>query len=265
MKSILRTIFRNLREIYYWAACKPKGVGYIMMMHHILQEGDRGFPQEHYLNITPQALEKFLADASRKFDFISLAEVPNRIKHPQKRLFMAFTLDDGCQSVYTHGLPIFQKYRVPFTIYVTTGFVGGTCDNSELQNEKETALTWEQLMELKKNPLVTIGGHTDSHPKLTHLSIGKQRDEIKRCVTAIKELLHHDIATFAYPFGDEDKEVIKVLHEEVPHIQTAVLATGGAVSTAHTNFLRLPRINLANSTMVKELYHWRETYMGFML
>ena len=35
---------------------------------------------------------------------------------------IVFTLDDGYLDNYTNALPIFIKYNVPFTIYITTSF-----------------------------------------------------------------------------------------------------------------------------------------------
>lgn len=45
---------------------------------------------------------------------------------------MVFTMDDGYKDNYTNALPIFKKYNVPYTIFVTTNFpdrqaiLGGT-------------------------------------------------------------------------------------------------------------------------------------------
>ncbi len=38
---------------------------------------------------------------------------------------VAITIDDGYESVYRLAYPVLQEYRVPATVFVTTGFVEG--------------------------------------------------------------------------------------------------------------------------------------------
>lgn len=262
MKKNIKRLYRNLREVAYYLGGKPKGVGYILMMHHILPEGSAGMPQERYLNILPDSLEQFIKEASKEYDFIALEEVPQRIKSPGKRKFLVFTMDDGCESVYTYGLPIFTRYQVPFTVFVTTSFVGGKCDNSEIQTEKESAMSWHQLQVLRDNPLVTIGGHTATHPKLAQLTAHDVENEITTCCKSIKEHLQIDITTFAYPFGSCNDAVLDTLRKQHSEITLSVLATGGVVSTDNNDQLQLPRWNLSDSLSVADLRHWRGCFMG---
>jgi len=262
IKQVLRSLFRDIREVYYFCSSKPQGVGYIMMMHHVLPIGAKGWPIHEELNITPEALEKFVAEASKLFDIIPLTDVLERIKHPGKRKFMAFTLDDGFQSVYDNALPIFEKYKVPFTIFVSDGFVGKECDTYRTKDVLEKAMSWDQILALEKNPLVTIGGHTVTHQKLAHIPTDVMVKEIEDNITSLNQHLKKAITTFAYPYGDQNQEVIDNLSKAELGIDISVLATGDAVTTGHTNNYLLPRVNLDNKQVAKELLHCRNVYMG---
>ena len=41
---------------------------------------------------------------------------------------------------------------------------------------REKSMSWDQIRELSRHPLCTIGGHTISHPALNKLSIDVDRD-----------------------------------------------------------------------------------------
>lgn len=261
-KKLLRPLYRELREIKYLFTGKPKGKGFILMMHHILPEGAQGMPEERYLNIQPNYLDSFLAQAKKDFDIIPLHQVPQRISDDNQRKFLVLTLDDGCQSVYTNGLPIFERHNVPFTVFITTGFTEGICDNSEIQEEKELAMTWQQLETLKNHPLVTIGGHTVSHPKLAHLPPIEIKREIMTNVQMLRDRLGISIDTFAYPFGSQNQQVLDAIASPDMGITISVLATGGPVTSINNNKYQLPRLNLCDTTNLRELHHWRDTFMG---
>ena len=62
-------------------------------------------------------------------------------------------------------------------------------------------LNWDELREMIASGLVTVGGHTISHPILTHVSAAEARREISGCKTVIEENLRRPVRFFAYPNG----------------------------------------------------------------
>ena len=60
-------------------------------------------------------------------------------------------------DAYMNAYPFLKRYNIPFTVYITTNFIGkeGYIGNSELKVYSE-------------DPLVTIGFHTQSHSKLRY-------------------------------------------------------------------------------------------------
>lgn len=261
MKKQLREIYRKARNYTYFLLGKPKGLGYIMMMHHVLPKESNKMPLDTSLNITPDALEEFIRTASSLFDLIPISEVPERIKYPKKRKFIVFTLDDGFESVYTNALPIFTKYKVPFTVFITTGFIGEECKTYHSVGKCEYAMSYKQLDVLKRNPLSTIGGHTENHSSLAELTKEDIIQEITGNIFSLKSNLQLDIETFAYPYGSVNSDVLDVILDLQGDIKIGVLATGGVINTAHSNNHLLPRVNLDDNTTAKELLFWRNVYM----
>ena len=104
------------------------GEGHIFMLHRILPMEEKSkYKYNFSLAITPLGLEKFINQfQSEGYDFISLDEALLRLQKPQKNKFICFTIDDGYSDNLKYALPIFKKYNIPFTIYVSNCFPDNT-------------------------------------------------------------------------------------------------------------------------------------------
>lgn len=108
---------------------KYQGAGVIFTLHHVVKISDSSvFETNRLLEITPEFLEQTIQQViSLGYDIISLDEVHRRLLEQNfSRKFVCFTLDDGYIDNYQNAFPIFKKYNIPFTIYVTTGITEGT-------------------------------------------------------------------------------------------------------------------------------------------
>jgi peptidoglycan/xylan/chitin deacetylase (PgdA/CDA1 family) len=63
-------------------------------------------------------------------------------------------------------------------------------------------MSWEELARLAADPLVTIGAHTVTHPRLRKLTAAAARHEMQASADRIERMLGRRPAHFAYPFGD---------------------------------------------------------------
>jgi len=73
-------------------------------------------------------------------------------------------------------------------------------------------LTWEQVRAMQG--LVTIGGHTRTHPYLSRLSRSEAEDEILGSKARLEDMLGIEVRHFAYPFGSPDsftEETVEIL------------------------------------------------------
>lgn len=72
-------------------------------------------------------------------------------------------------------------------------------------------------IELAKSNLITIGGHTVSHPSLAKLDTKDQKKEIEYSLDYLSRLLSKNVDVFSYPFGvkgvDYDQNTIDICKE----------------------------------------------------
>ena len=78
------------------------------------------------------------------------------------------------------------------------------------------ALSPDEVVRLDAGELVEIGAHTVTHPVLSALPIGTQRDEIRGSKARLEGILGHPVTAFAYPYGwrtDFTAETVAVVRE----------------------------------------------------
>lgn len=120
---------------------QEKGVsGLVYMLHHVTEKYPNGIPTNEDLKVSPAFLKKIiLAYKTKGFDFISLDDLYGIISSGEKQNypFISFTIDDGYLDNYTYALPIFERYKIPFAIFVATDFI-----------DQKAVLWWDVLEEL---------------------------------------------------------------------------------------------------------------------
>ncbi len=113
--------------IHRLAAPLTRGLGAILMFHHVRPWIERDFAPNRLLEVTPEFLEAALALVKgRGFDIVSLDTALERIAAPGERPFVVLTFDDGYRDNVEHALPVLEKHDAPFTMFVTTGFADRT-------------------------------------------------------------------------------------------------------------------------------------------
>lgn len=106
------------------------GRGHILMFHRIVPESETLRVHNHLsLEITPEHLEEIIDYfIVGNYCFLSLDELYDCFhsgKYPDEK-FVVFTFDDGYKDNLETAYPIFKKYGIPFTVYITTGIPNGT-------------------------------------------------------------------------------------------------------------------------------------------
>jgi len=108
------------------------------------------------------------------------------------------------------------------------------------------ALTEQQLRTLAQHPLVTIGGHTTTHPNLKLASAATVRAEMADNRKFLQDITGQPIDHNAYPFGhsgacgEREAEISRALG-----FRTAVTTRAGTTFPEHRNHLHaLPRVCL---------------------
>jgi peptidoglycan/xylan/chitin deacetylase (PgdA/CDA1 family) len=107
-------------------------------------------------------------------------------------------------------------------------------------------MDWDEVKELGRDPLVTIGAHTRRHHALSGLPVATARLEIESGVQRIEAELGRPCRHFSYPYGDargacqRDFDLVRELG-----LKTAVTTRKDLVRPRHSRALTaLPRIAL---------------------
>jgi len=174
----------------------------VMMYHDVLPE------KEVFFDLTP---EEFEADLQRiqqsGLTPVSLDHLVNHLKTgiplPPKPIVLTF--DDGYSGHYQYVYPLLKKYGYPGTFAIYTSKVGKKLGRS--------SLTWAQLEEMAKDPLVTIASHTLTHPDLTQQSGDLLDQEIIASKQILEKALNLPIHHFVYPEGKFDKRVEAIVQK----------------------------------------------------
>ena len=111
-------------------ACRgfARGRGIVLMLHSVTPAQDTLFRPNAALEITPEFLGRTLDVLSAEgFEFVSLDAIPDRLREGGRTApFAAVTFDDGYRDNRDHALPTLRARGIPWTVFVTTEFAGGT-------------------------------------------------------------------------------------------------------------------------------------------
>lgn len=119
---------------------------------------------------------------------------------PPKSIVVTF--DDGYRDAYEYAFPIIKKYNITANFMIPTGLIGGA-----------DYLSWSQLEEMSKNPLVYITNHTWSHYSLPAGNAAKIHMEIETASTQLEQHLGKKSNVFTYPYGTFNSLAIQILKD----------------------------------------------------
>ena len=117
-----------------------------------------------------------------------------------ERTFL-LTFDDGYAGTLLTALPILEAHRCNACVFVTTDHVGGTDVFNGSGVDGRRMLDWSQVRELVRRG-VGIGSHGCSHRALSMLSPNEAEREIIASKDRLEAELGRSIDYFAYPFGE---------------------------------------------------------------
>lgn len=123
-----------------WPAAAGRGV--IFTLHHVRPARRGGFDPIATLSVTPEFLDEAIRVCIESgLTPAALDDLPRLLADPnEKRRFAAFTLDDGLRDNAEHAAPVFRRHGVPYTIFVTKGFV-----------ERSRSMWWETAKVLTRS------------------------------------------------------------------------------------------------------------------
>ncbi len=180
----------------------------ILMYHRV----DR-LPAYDQLTVSPERFEEQIAYLAQHCRVISLAQAVTELTtHRATRPGVVVTFDDGYRDNLLHALPVLRRYAVPATIFVTTGFCDQTLSHPRYGTKKPGLhLSWDEVRALAREPGISIGSHTVTHPFLSRVDLSAATSEIASSREIIARQLGAPVDFFCYPGGDVTRREMQIV------------------------------------------------------
>ncbi len=113
--------------------------------------------------------------------------------------YTGITFDDGFLSFKEVVLPELERKKIPAAVFIPTQFLGN--EPGWLTDASERHMNPNEIREIAKSSLVTIGSHGVSHKPFTGLMVHEAKQELIESKGVIEEILGQKITLFSFPHG----------------------------------------------------------------
>lgn len=212
------------------------GEGVVFLIYHSV-----GGPRPGQVNVDPSVFDEQMAWLAERCAPVSIDEALVALRRSGQQDMgvsgprVVVTFDDGTADFVDEALPILERYRIPVTIYLATGWL----DDGRSFWDDGTVLSWSAMRDAMSTGLVTPGSHTHSHVLLDRTDPRKVADELDRSIASIAENLGIAPEHFAYPKALEPSTM--AAEAVAARFRSAALAGSRANPYGATDPLRLAR------------------------
>ena len=162
-----------------------------------------------------------------KIEFINFEKFKEIIKKNINKNYILLTIDDGFESFYKNAWPVLRNKNIPFVLFISTREVG-----------KNGYMSWNQIREIEKSDLVTIGNHSHSHEYLIDWENKKVKNDLETSIKIFQKELKYSPEVFSYPFGEYSSSLKKIVSDL--NFKIAFGQHSGVIDTTK-DLLELPR------------------------
>jgi peptidoglycan/xylan/chitin deacetylase (PgdA/CDA1 family) len=183
----------DLKRVLGRLTTKAPPEGVTMLIYHRV-----GGPGHEELDVRREDFAAQMATLAN-FEVAGIDAAAEALRRGDPTGRFVLTFDDGFADVYTQAWPVLRDLQLPFTVYLTSGYVGGEMrwEGSTAKEPGGPALTWDQLGEMVDSGHCTVGNHTHTHARPEHLD----EDEVDRCSELIRRRIGGEVRHFAYTWG----------------------------------------------------------------
>lgn len=186
----------------------------VIMYHRVIRDKSEG--GVHGIYVTESQFEKHLKYLKQKgFETITFKDLLNnkykdRFNRGKKQIILTF--DDGYTDNYNYAFPLLKKYGFKCVIYLLSHLNYNKWDVEVKENpeHKFELMDMSMIKEMEEYG-IEFGGHTKTHPKLATLPIEIAQEEILTSKKVLEEKLGHALISFAYPYGNLNEDVKKIV------------------------------------------------------
>jgi peptidoglycan/xylan/chitin deacetylase (PgdA/CDA1 family) len=185
---------------------------------------------------------------------VRVATLPGLLAMPPESNAVALTFDDGFTNFATAAWPLLRDHGLPVTLFVVVDHVG--CTNTWSGGRTSAVptlplLAWDALARLAAEG-VTLGSHSRTHARLTALSADQLEGEVQGSAERLRAATGARPNAFAYPYGNVDGTVERVVSANYRWACTTVLRTLRACERPHL----LPRLDMYYFRAARRLESW---------
>ena len=229
----------------------------ILVYHQIGQENNLD-----YLVVAKKMFIWQMQYISRHYHPIQLSkilEIMNQ-SQPIPPRTIAVTFDDGYADTFSEAFPILKYYKIPATLFITTGFIDGHTPAPY----GAKMLSWNKIKEMQRSG-IECGAHTVTHPNLRRLSLKKAMQEVSQSKNRLEEKLQSPVKLFAYPYGHSRSfsQSTQTLVQKAGYLGACTTLPGW--NDSYTNPYELRRISFAKSQVRYFALQFSELLNGKLL
>ena len=170
---------------------------------------------------------------------------------------VVLTFDDAFTDFYSTVLPILVRHGFRATLYVPTGYVGGTARwLAGCGEENRKVLTWQALQEIT-GEAIEIASHSHTHAQLDRLPDAEVYEEMYRSRCLLEDHLGRSVTGFAYPFGYWNR-MVRAAVEAAGYGYACEV--GEVMTNPSDNVNTLPRLSVNAGIGVSGLAHLLDAY-----
>lgn len=212
----------------------------VIVMYHSFTPGG-------WAAISPETLRWHLELLRDSYEVVPLSRLVAALanREPTDRM-AAITVDDGYEDFVTVAYPMLRELRLPATLFVPTGFIGG---HSEWYDHQRAPIPMasETLLRDVDQSLVTLGSHSVHHRPLNDAPTETVEAEIRRSKSDLESLIKAPVTLFAYPSGGRASYTTSTIRALRAAGFVAAVTTCWETYSSRSELMSLPRVSFEAS------------------
>jgi len=179
----------------------------ILMMHSVKDNLDAGIS-----TVTKKQFAAFIDQAKKKgFSFGAIDERLAGLRpHDTGGAAVYLSFDDGYADFYRLFREYLEPNSIPAAVFMTVGYIGKPA-SWDYKLAPALHLSIEQLQNLSRSELLTIGSHSLSHADLTRIGQDRIEKEVAESKKILEDIIGRQVKYFSYPFGRFSERVIEAV------------------------------------------------------
>lgn len=210
-------IITRIEQLYSLAyvQCRHYDIPVIMYHRVVKDQSEAGI---HGTYVT---LDKFRAQLQylkdQGYETVTFADLSNhnyKQRFARGRKWVLLTFDDGYEDNYTTAFPLLKQFGFKATIFLVSARDYNSWDadvTPPAKAERRFKLMTPEMVKEMMDYGIEFGAHTLSHPKLSKIPLADARHEIVESKRQLEERYQRPFNVFAYPYGDLNEEVKKIV------------------------------------------------------